>query len=107
MKAGLASDQIGLTLGTVACDALIAYYGSVKAAALTLGNVDPSLMQREIKAGDLRRFHKHADAGAIAALTQALGVAFGQLMTPKALAHQHLDRMQDAINLLRQYIEAA
>ena len=104
VKAGLPSDQIGQqTLGSVACDAVTAYFGSVKAAALTM-LVDPSLMQRELKACDLRRVHALKDARLNAAISQAWMDAFGTLLSPKEYASRLIDRMQGELNELRQFI---
>jgi hypothetical protein len=105
VKAGLPSDHIGQqTLGSVACEAVVAYFGSVKAAALTM-SVDPSLMQRELKACDLRRVHALRDAKLNAAISQAWMDAFGALLTPKQYASRLIDRMQEELNEIRQFIE--
>lgn len=90
LKVGLVSDPIGLTLGAVAFDAVVAYYGGVKQAAYALGEgaqqskLDPSLMARELKAGDFRRLDQFGDAGVKAAVSAAHATVFGPLPTPKA-----------------------
>lgn len=57
-------------------EAIVGYYGSVKAAAIALGDVDESLMSREFAAGKFGRFDEHAEADAKAAVAQALMRAF-------------------------------
>lgn len=106
VKAGLPSDQTGQTIGSVACDALIAYCGTVKAAAITLGNCDPSLMQRELKAGDFRRLNRCEDIGARAAVSEALDRAFGKLVSEEQYADRLIDRAYDIFSELRQYVAA-
>lgn len=59
LKVGLKSDQIGL--GPVVFDALVAYFGSVKALAIYL-DADPSLARRELRAGDFSRLEARNDA---------------------------------------------
>lgn len=57
-------------------EAIVAHYGSVKEAAFALGQVDESLMRRELEAGKFGRFDEHADDAAKGAVTQALLRAF-------------------------------
>lgn len=57
-------------------EAIIGYYGSVKAAAYALGQVDPSLMSREFADGKFGRFDEHADAEAKGAVGAAIRLAF-------------------------------
>jgi hypothetical protein len=106
LRVGLASDNFGL--GGVAFDAIVAYYGSVKEAAYALGEVDPSLMRREIRACDFSRFEKHADKDAKAALVASLAMAFGPMAaSPQQYAEALLDKIQAEINEVRQYIRGA
>lgn len=77
------SDQIGLGFAAVVKTAVLAHYGSVKAAAISLGNVDPSLMQREFNDAKFGRIDEHADAAAKANIARALFEAYGRvLVTP-------------------------
>ncbi len=80
--------------------ALLAHYGSVKAAAISL-NVDPSLMQRELEAGKISRLNI-ADPEAKAAIADAIFKAFGRLEDPKSRA---VRRMREAVECLKE-IEA-
>ena len=60
-KAGLdrttESEAVGSSddIGPVIYAAVIRHFGSVKAAAISLGNLDPSLMKREFEAGRVGR----------------------------------------------------
>lgn len=92
------SDDIGLE--GVIQRALLAHYGSVKAAAISL-NVDPSLMQRELEAGKISRLNI-ADPEAKAAIADAIFKAFGRLEDPKSRA---VRRMREAVECLKE-IEA-
>lgn len=110
-KAGLRTDQtrpapdpFGPTFGATMKDAVIAHYGSVKEAAYALGQVDPSLLMRELGDGKFGRFDKHADEGAKAAVVGVLNEAFGKLSTPKEAAldavrgaRKHLDTIAQAL----------
>lgn len=102
-KAGLSSDHVGPSLRVVMADAIVGYYGSVKATALTLGNVDPSLMQREFKDGKFGRFDEHADTFAKAAVSQALRIAFGDT-DPKAAAIRMLDQLYVQIEAIKEVL---
>lgn len=89
------SDGIGLS--DVIRDAVVKHYGSVKAAAISLGNVDPSLMQREFDAGKFARLNE-ADADAKAAVADALYQVFGRLEDPKARV---VRRIREAVECLK------
>jgi hypothetical protein len=112
VKAGLhptfQSDSVrtsdGLGLGDVIRDAVLKHYGSVKAAAISLGNVDPSLMQREFEAGKFGRLNE-ADAAAKAAISEALYQVFGRLEDPKACARRAIREIEERVNTLRQFVE--
>lgn len=75
------SEPIGI--GSAVFDALVAHYGSVKALAIELGEADPSQARAEIKAGDFRRFDKHAKPDARAVLATAIHNAYGVLRSPE------------------------
>lgn len=77
-KAGLrddrarpASDRTGPTFNALIKTAVIQHYGSVKAAAISLGDVDPSLMQREFDDGKFKRLET-AERAAKACIARAL-----------------------------------
>lgn len=103
LKAGLPSDQIGL--GALAFDALEEHYGSVKALAIEFGNADPSLVRRELKAGDFRRFEQHATADARAVVAEAVMNAYGVLKNAEDRAAEAIRRARQELDLLAQYIE--
>jgi hypothetical protein len=71
------SDRIGPRLGAVVKDALLRHYGSVKAAAISLG-VDPSLLMRELDTGKFKVERlEMCDDDAKAFVSRALYEAFG------------------------------
>ena len=88
-KAGLASDHVGLPVGIVIADAVVRHYGSVKAASISLGTngqpLDPSLMMREFKKGNLSRLDRDEEAKAF--VSNALREAYGDA-DPKARARR-------------------
>lgn len=113
---GPASDQIGpaqakaalrgdhaLPFTVVIRDAAIRYYGSVKAAAISL-SCDPSLMQREFEAGKFGRL-EHADDAAKAFIAQALIDAYGPLHDPKARTKQEIRDIRQKLDLIEQYVD--
>lgn len=105
-RAVLRSDHIGLALGVVIKDAVVKHYGSVKAAAISLNNVDPSLMMRELEAGKIGRLEQ-ADDAAKAAIAAALFDAYGQLEDPKARARRALREVEARIREVDAYLEYA
>lgn len=94
-KADLTSDQIGLSVIAVTIDGILAHYGSVKAAAISL-NADPSLLMREFKAGNFRLLER-ADEVAKASVFAYANNAFGPLTTPEA-RYRHLTRERQRID---------
>lgn len=111
VKADLApSDSVrlpegaGPSLGEVALDALIAYYGSLKALTLEIGETDPSFVKREILAAKFNRLAP-IDAGAKAALSRAMNTAYEPLSTPDIRALQTIARIVALMEELRQYAE--
>lgn len=95
------SDDLGLE--GVIQRALLAHYGSVKAAAISL-NVDPSLMQRELEAGKISRLNI-ADPEAKAAIADAIYKAFGRLEDPKARAMRRMKELVDCAKDIEAYLE--
>jgi hypothetical protein len=71
------SDHIGPAFGRVVFQAVVDYFGSVKAAAIALGGValDPSFMKREFEKGRLGLL-LDAEDGCKHAIGNALRVAF-------------------------------
>lgn len=111
-KAGLhrtdQSEPVGSSdrIGPVVAAAVVKHYGSVKAAAISLGNVDPSLMQREFEAGKFGRLDC-ADDAVKAAVAAALTERFGHLSDPKDRARRQIREARRAIDELSDYIEYA
>lgn len=95
------SDRIGLTFGDVVKTAVVKHFGSVKAAAISLGNVDPSLMMREFDAGKLARLEE--DVTAKACVARALHEEFAgddpKQRVRRILrdARAKLDELEDAV----------
>lgn len=98
------SDPIGLRWADVVTEAVRAHYGSVKAAAISLGDVDPSLMMREFKAGNFRLLDR-ADDETKAAVATAVSAAFGPLTSPKARGRQRIRDARSALDDLDQLLE--
>ncbi len=101
------SDRVGLPFRQVMRDALIRFYGSVKATAFALGQVDPSLMQREFERGLFERFDQYATPAAKAYVAAALTEAYGPLHDPKARAKQLIRAMREELDELDQFVEVA
>lgn len=93
-KAVLSSDR--RSVGGVFKSAVVKHYGSVKAAAISLGNVDPSLMMREFAASKFGRFDEHADDAAKADVSAIVYRALGQ-SDPKAEIRRALKEAKDRI----------
>ena len=97
-KASLRSDRlVGLPFVQVTTDAVLRYYGSVKATAYALGECDPSLMQREFQAGKFGRFDEHADLNAKAYVAKQLAEAFADLGSREARILQLKRTIADSI----------
>lgn len=107
-KAGLASDRLGPRLTSTVKAAVLSHYGSVKAAAFSLGEgakqppLDPSLMMREFDAGKFGRLD-HADEETKAAIAKALDETFGRT-DPKARVRRLIN---DGRRILDEIAEAA
>lgn len=106
-KAVLSSDRVGLPFRQVQGDAVVRFYGSVKAAAFALGEVDPSLMQREFREGKFARFDEHANEAAKAFVANALAEAFGTLQTREARIQQLRRAIEDQLNEMTQLAVSA
>lgn len=106
-KAGLRSDGIGPSLTACVKDAVLRHYGSVKAAAFSLGEgakqhpLDPSLMMREFDAGKFHRL-EHADDEAKAAIARAMQEQFGN-GDPRARQRRAI---RDALRAIHELAEA-
>lgn len=98
----------GRTVSQVLHDAVLKHYGSVKAAAFSLGEgarqapLDPSLMQREFEAGKFHRL-EHADELAKADIANALKEAFPG-SDPKAIARRLLTEARKRIEEALEHI---
>lgn len=100
VKACLSSDRVGPSVPAVVKDAVVRHYGSVKAAAISLG-VDPSLMMREFDAGKLGRLE--ADAEARASVVDALHAAFGR-SDPKGYAIRALSDIRERLAVIDRFL---
>lgn len=103
-RSDLVRSSDGLGLEDVIQAALLKHYGSVKAAAISLNNVDPSLMQRELEAGKIARVNE-ADAAAKAAIAAAIYRVFGRLEDPKACARRSIRDIEERLGTLKQFVE--
>lgn len=97
------ADSLGPAIGEVAAEAVVAHYGSVKAAAIDLKNVDPTLMMRELRAGKLGRLDDADDQTVKAAVFQALHKAF-PASDPKARALQIVRDCQRRLEQLAEVV---
>lgn len=112
-KAGLhrtsESDGVGSSdpIGRVGYDAVIAHYGSVKAAAYALGQVDPSLMRREfLEQGRFARLDSAEDAATVKSkVAEAMHVAYAPLATPAARLRKLAEEQARIAAELRQLSE--
>ena len=96
------SDHVGLPFDQVTRDAIIRFYGSVKATAFALSedprkSLDPSLMQREFADGNFKRFYKHADFEAKGFVAKELAEAYGPLNSREARIQQLKRSIEDAV----------
>lgn len=106
-KAVLSSDRVGLPFRQVQGDAVVRFYGSVKAAAFALGQVDPSLMQREFREGKFGRFDEHANEQAKAFVANALAETFGTLLTREARIQQLRRSIAESLDEMAQLAVSA
>lgn len=114
---GPASDQVGpkqvkaelrrTPFGQVQADAIVRFYGSVKAAAYALGQVDASLMQREFRDGKFGRFDEHAKDDAKAYVANVLHEVFGTLGTREARIAQLKRSITDQLDEMEQLAVSA
>jgi len=109
LKASLPSDRtVGLPFNQVQAEAIVRFYGSVKATAYALSEdpvhkpLDPSLMQREFKDGKFARFDERADLDAKAYVANALAEAFGTLGSREARVQQLKRTIEDSVNEMAQ-----
>lgn len=98
-KAVRSSDR---AFNQVVTTAVIAHYGSVKAASISL-NVDASLMMREFQAGKFDRLNQ-ADDETKAAVADALKRAW-PMGDPKAVARRELESIENAVRTIRQFVD--
>lgn len=96
---------VGPSLCSVMGEAIVAHYGSVKEAAYALGEVDPSLMQREFDAGKFARFDQHATTEAKAAVSERLQQSFAPLSSPWAIVRQATRIVRQQCDLIDQWSE--
>lgn len=104
VKAGLRSDSLGPDVMEIAWAALVNYYGTVKAAAITL-ECDASQLRREVLDGKLARVKKDPDA--MTAIASAVMNEFGALRDPKAHARKIIRDIRQRCDELDQVMEQA
>lgn len=84
VKATLKSPTSDFTLGSVIWEVLVKEHGSVKAAAFTMGNTDPSFLRRQILDGTLTiKKLFEADPRALAAFGEFLVEQYGHTKKSK------------------------
>jgi len=83
-KAGLHRTPSDFTLGEAIWEVLVRGHGSVKAAAFTMGNTDPSLLRRQVLDGTLTlKKLFEADPKALASFGEFLVEHFGHTKKSK------------------------
>lgn len=102
LRVGIESEVLGI--GSVAFDALFAHYGSVKAMAFELGQVDPSLVRRELKACNFSRFDQYAKADARAVFSKVVNAQWAPLTNPDDRAAAMVAHIFNLLHELGQYI---
>lgn len=118
-KAGLASPtqsdrptasekSFGQELSKVIEETLMRHFGSVKAVAFALGEMDPSQLRREFETAKLPLARLEGlDAFTKAAVGTAIVEQFGILSDPKARARQVLRQLRALADELEQFIDVA
>lgn len=109
-KAGLGSQDRSIALCSVVRDTLIRHCGSLKAAAISMGQMDQGQLTRDLDSGKfkLERLEMLDDAAHFyTALGKELLERYGPLSTPKARGLQKVREIQAACAELIQAIEAA
>lgn len=118
-KAGLASPTqsdrqtvsekaFGQELSKVIEETLMRHFGSVKAVAFALGEMDPSQLRREFETAKLPLARLEGlDAFTKAAVGTAIVEQFGILSDPKARARQVLRQLRALADELEQFIDVA
>lgn len=86
-------------------DAIVAHYGSVKAAAISLGGVDESLMMREFKKGNFRLLER-ADAVALGFIAGKVRREFPE-SDPKAEARRLIRDARVRLDELAELLEVS
>ena len=102
VKVGIPSESIGI--GPVVFDALVKFFGSVKALAIELEDADPSQVRNEIKSGDFRRLDRCLKAAARAVVADAMQVAYGLNRSIDDDAEQAIAQMFPLLQRLAQYV---
>lgn len=89
-------------------DALLRHFGSVKAVAYALGEIDPSQLNRDYETGKLTLARLEClDEIAKAKVGAAICEQFGTLTSPKDHARRALREARQQLDQLEQYVEAS
>lgn len=91
-------------MGVIAYEALVKFHGGVKQAAYALGNVDLSVMKREIEGGKFERLQKDPDS--LSVVLEALSRVYVRMTDPKTRVRQEITRARQALNEIEQGLEA-
>lgn len=101
----MAKATVGRTAIAVVKETLIRHYGSLKAAALTLG-MDQGQLSRELESGDFKFKRLDHDPDAAAIVATALHAALGaHLHDPKARVRQIVRELRAKLDEVEQYLE--
>lgn len=105
-KAGLTGQARSIALTTVVKDALQRHYGSLKAAAISMGQMDQGQLTRELETGKFRFERLElCDDEAKAFIAGALYEAFGQLTDPRARGRHLVREMRQRLEEFEQLLE--
>lgn len=87
-------------------DALIRHYGSLKAAAISMGEYDESQLTRDLASGKFR-FERleHCDESARAFIASAFADAYGHLEDPAARVRRSIRDARRALDEVEQHLE--
>jgi hypothetical protein len=105
-KAALRGQSRSIALTSVVKDALQRHYGSLKAAAISMGQMDQGQLTRELETGKFRFERLElCDDEAKAFIAAALYEVFGQLDDPKVRARRLMREMRQRLDEFEQYLE--
>jgi len=103
-RAGLAVNASQLALTAIVKDALLRHYGTLKAAAISMGEMDQGQLTRELDNGKLNLARLELlDEEGKAAMTNALNAVFGGV-DPEAHRRRCLRNVRRALDELEEAI---